>query len=176
MLKSFNNTNVTNTKQFNAALSGVFTAISGRNVQIQELLIIALEQSTKGGNLGWVSDIYNLALETQGINSKRIHTYIKEYMYSGTVTFDVKKGVFKKSVKADSVIANIEVSETWFDFGKKDTPKKEKDYLKSITTAINNATSETKGHHTQAEILKSIVASGMTIDTMMGLLEGMIEE
>ena len=177
MLKSFDKTNITNTKQFNTALSSVFTAIQGRHIQIQELLILGLEQSVKGGNLGWVSDIYKLALNTKGINSKRMYTYIKEYMYGGTITFDVKKEVFKKSVKAEEIIYNTSVVATWYDFdksGKKE--KKEIDYLERISKSIVNAKDDKKGHHSQADIIKTILKSGIELDGLLDILNAMVKE
>lgn len=175
-LTSYDATNITNAKQFNTALKTVFSAISSRNQQVQDLLILGVAQSAKGGNLGWVSDVYNFAVETKGINANRIHTYIKEYLYDNTITFDVKKKVFKKSVKADAVTPIIEQTETWFGFGKPDAVKKEKDYLASVTTAIKNAQSETKGMHSSSEVIKAVLASGISLSAMFDIMEAMVEE
>ena len=175
-LKSYDATNITNSKQFNTALNTVFGSISSRNQQVQDLLILGVAQSAKGGNLGWVSDVYNFAIETKGVNATRIHTYIKEYLYDNTVTFDVKKKVFKKSVKADAITPLVEQANTWFGFGKKEAVKKEKNYLESVTTAIKNAQSDTKGMHSSGEVIKAVLASGISLSAMFDIMESMVEE
>lgn len=174
-LKTFNAQNVTNTAQFSKALSSVFSGIQGRNNQVQQLIIIALEQARTGNNLSWLMDILVHAENTRGINLKKIHDYIVTYICKDTVEIRTKnKKVDGKPVKIRSLgtkkdsslelIALEKIDTTWFDYGKE--PRLEDiDYKAKLSRALQTAVN--KGKLSADDIVDALMLAEIPVTDMM---------
>jgi len=173
-LKQFDVNNVQTSKQFNSALSDVFAGITGRNKQLQQLLIVAVNEAARisGGqvtnNLSWLSAVLAKADETKGVNGQKIALYVKEVLCCKSVAWDVKKLTLKKSPSADVLEYNLAPEVSWYDFGKDPAVKEAFDYGKKLTSTVKAALDETKGGMTIAEVMEAIMAGGVT-STDLGL-------
>lgn len=178
-LTEYNNTNVTNTKQFVTATKLVFGSIAQRNIQIQQLLLIAVGEAAResGGqvtnNLDWLTTILNLGEETKGINLVKMVRYVKEVLCCNTVSWNSEKGKLNKvSDKKVKLSYNLEPTVTWFDHGKKETVAKAFDYSKRVTSAINSAMNNEKGGLTLAEVMVAVLSSDdVSIADLMNAIE-----
>jgi hypothetical protein len=177
-LTNYDNTNVTNTKQFVKATANVFNSIKERNAQIQQLLIIAVGEaaSIKGGqvtnNLDWLTRILVLAEETKGINLVKMVRYVKEVLCVNTVSWNSEKSrLAKVADKSVKLTYNVEPLTTWFEHGKKETVAKAFDYSKRVTSAINSAMDNEKGGLTLNEVMAAVMQSeGVTINELMNAI------
>ena len=178
MAKSFNTTNVTSTKQFNTAIKAVFGSIAERNLQVQELLIVAVNEAAResGGqitnNLDWLTSILGMAEETKGINLVKMVRYVKEVLCCNTVSWNSEKSrLAKVADKSVKLTYNVEPLTTWFEHGKKETVAKAFDYSKRVTSAINSAMDNEKGGLTLNEVMAAVMQSeGVTINELMNAI------
>ena len=173
-LKSFNSTNVTNTKQFTAACREVFAGVKARNNQIQQLLELGLAEAKResGGqvtnNLTWLSMVLNMAEEAKGINATKVAEYVKIELCLNTVSWDKKAKQLKKRGK-DMTLAykDSDITVAWYDYGKPDTVDRAFDYGKGIINAIKKAQDPEKGNMTAKDIIGCLAQAGMTIDSIL---------
>lgn len=164
-LKKYTSENVTNTKQFNQAISTVFGSIAQRNNQIQQLLIIAVNEASRvsGGqvtnNLDWLTRVLVVAEETKGVNLPKMVKYVKEVLCCNTVSWNSKKSrITKRQDKDVSLEYNTSPDTTWFDYGKKETVAKAFDYgKKRVTSVVTQALAEDKGGLTLSEVLQAVL-------------------
>jgi hypothetical protein len=178
-LKNYTTQNVTNTRQFNSALSTVFGSIAQRNNQIQQLLIIAVSEASResGGqvtnNLDWLTRILMVAQETKGVNLPKMVKYVKEVLCCNTVSWNSEKNrLAKVNDKAVKLTYNTSPDIACFDDGKKETVAKVFDYGKRVTAAINSALSEDKGGMTVAEVMQAVMASdAVSLNDLMQAIE-----
>lgn len=181
-LKSYNQTNVTNHKQFTKAIKDVFAGVAARNKQIQQLLIIAVNEAAResGGqvvnNLTWLSELMVLAEDTKGINATKLSEYVRVELCCNTVGWDKKTRQLKKKAKDTPLKYNLEPAHTWFDHGKPDTIEKAFDYGKRIESAISNALDPEKGGMTFAEVIKHVAQTGITVDDLIQAIQDNAEE
>ena len=88
-LTAYNNTNVTNTKQFVTASKLVFGSIAQRNDQVQQLLVIAVGEAARisGGqvtnNLDWLARSLNLIKLVIRLSS--LHTILNLLQHGSTM-------------------------------------------------------------------------------------------
>lgn len=178
-MKTFTNENVQNSKQFNSAINEVFGAIGSRNEQVQQLLVLSVLEAAKladngtvTNNLNWLTSLLVKAEQTKGINLLKLVRYVKEVLCLNTVTWNAEKSRLTK-VKDKAVVLQYDTAPTvtWFDYGKKETVKKAFDYGKRVTSAINNALDDDKGGMTKLEVVKAMLASGISGADMFDLLE-----
>lgn len=167
-LKQFDINNVQTSKQFNSALSDVFAGITGRNKQLQQLLIIAVNEAARisGGqvtnNLSWLSAVLAKADETKGVNGQKIALYVKEVLCCKSVAWDVKKLTLKKSPSADVLEYNLAPEVSWYDFGKDPSVKEAFDWHKKTLTAMKSALDEGKGNMSVMELMAIAMEAGVT--------------
>ena len=165
-LTQYNQSNITNSKQFNSALKTVFGSIAERNNQIQQLLIVAVNEAAResGGqvtnNLDWLSNALLMAQEAKGINVVKLSQYVKDVLCCGTICWNSKESKIKKTAaKNVKLTYNLEPKTTWFNYGKKETVAKAFDYSKRLTSAVDSAMSMEKGGLTINEVMLAILAS-----------------
>ena len=178
LMKTFNTSNVTSCKQFTTALTSVMQGISSRNVQLQELLMISVneacklkEDGTPQNNLNWLSLLLLQAEDTKGINLKKITAYVKEVLTCNTTAWDGKKKCLKKAGGVDAIMYDIVPSVTWFEYGTKPSIAKEFDGVKSIKNAINNAMDSDKGNMTKAQVLAVLATLDFSSEDLMNALD-----
>tara|TARA_R110000772_G_scaffold144025_2_gene253600 strand:+ start:16235 stop:16786 length:552 start_codon:yes stop_codon:yes gene_type:complete len=177
-MKTFNTENVTNSKQFVSALTSVMQGISGRNLQLQELLMLAVTEASKlkddgtpQNNLNWLSMLLVQAEATKGINLTKLTMYVKEVLTCNTTAWDKKKASLKKAGGVDSIMYDIVPSVTWFDYGKKPSIAKEFDGVKTIKNAINNAMDSEKGNMTKEQVLAVLTTLDFSTEDLMNALD-----
>jgi hypothetical protein len=175
-MKTFNSANITSSKSFLSACNSVFGGISGRNQQLQELLVIAVAQAAKvdsngnvGNNLSWLSSILVLAEQTNGINLAKIAVYVKEVLCQKTVKWDAKKQTLSKLNKDTSLSYNVEPSMSWYDYGKPAKLEAVFDVAGTLRRAIDN--SRKKGDASNSEILAVIASLDFTTAELMEAFE-----
>ena len=177
-MKTFDASNVTNSKQFTSALTSVMQGIAGRNKQLQELLLIAVNEASKlkedgtaQNNLNWLSLLLVQAEGTKGINLQKITMYVKEVLCCNTVAWDKKKASLKKAGGVDAIMYDIMPSVTWFEYGKKPSIAKEFDGAKSIKNAVTNALDPEKGAMTKAQVLAVLATMDFSSEDLMNAID-----
>ena len=127
-MKVFNTSNITSVKQFGAAINDVFSSIAARQEQIQQLCQIAVIEAARmvegrngelvhNNNLTWLSMLYNKAIDTKGLNAKRLKDYIENYLVVG-VTYSEKSQSFKRKNSKQAIEYTLNVTVKWYDYGK----------------------------------------------------------
>lgn len=169
-------TNINTHKAFSKAVSDVFSGIAGRNAQVQQLLVIAVNEAAResGGqvvnNLTWLSELMVMAEETKGINATKLSEYVRMVLCKNTVSWDKTKKQLKKKSKDTALEYDLTPAYPWFDHGKPDTVEKAFDYGKRVESAIRNALDPAKGGLTFAEVILHVAQTGITIQDMMEAL------
>lgn len=178
-LTTYTGKNVTNTKTFNSAITTVFSGIAGRNDQVQQLLLVAVNEAAKvsGGqvtnNLDWLTGLLNKAEQTNGINLNKLVKYVREVLCCNTISYNPeKKAISKKQDKNIKLSYNLTPDCTWFDYGKKATVQAAFDYGKRVTSAVNSAMLEGKGGLTLIEVMQAVMnGNDITIADLMNAME-----
>lgn len=166
-MKNFNVGEIQTSKQFNKALSEVFTGIAGRNNQLQQLLVIAVNEAAResGGqvtnNLSWLTSVLVMAEDTKGINATRIASYVKEVLCCKTVSWNNEKRVLCKT-QGKTLEYNTAPETTWMDYGRANKVKDAFDYEKKLTSLVTRCLDEEKGSMSTAEVLKAVMAGGVS--------------
>ena len=118
---------------FNKAVQTTFDGISARQSQLHQLLIIAFakaqtERTADDGTVSttddfrWLSTILAKAIETKGLNSKRMADWVNSCVSSpdsaSPLKWDTKTNQLKKSKAGITLVYNI--TGTWYEHGKPD--------------------------------------------------------
>lgn len=175
-MKTFNNTNITSTKSFLSACNAVFTGINGRNLQLQELLLVAVNEAAKvdkndnpSNNLSWLSSLLVMAEQTNGINLSKIVTYVKEVLCCNTVKWDAKKQTLNKVNKDTKLEYCTNPMDTWFNHGKPNNLDKEFDYEASLSRALDKFFD--KGNKTIADLAIILAKKEINVNDVMLAME-----
>ena len=181
-LAEYNVKNVSTSKQFNKAVDVVFTGISGRNNQVQQLLVLAVNEAAReaGGqvtnNLTWLSKVLAIANETKGVNATRIASYVKEVLCKNTVAWNKEKKSLKKSAQVAHLEYDIEPKTEWFNHGKADKVEAAFDYGKRVANSIMAALDDDKGGMSTGEVLQAVLKGGITSVDLGLALQFMADE
>lgn len=133
---------------FNKAVNEVFSGIAARQVQLHQLLIVAFakaqqqrEDGTTVDDFRWLSTILAKAIETKGLNSKRMADWINSCVSSPDSTtplkWEQKTSQLKKSKAGITLVYNI--VGTWYDYGKQDDVEKSFEFAKRLESLLKAA-------------------------------------
>lgn len=180
-LTKYTTDNVTSLKQLTKAVKTVFGAVSQRNEQIQQLLLVSVAEAAResGGqvtnNLAWLSNIIAVADNTKGVNAKRIVRYVVKVLCNDTVSYNSDKKVLsKKKDKTVKLDYNTNPDQTWYEFEKsKDSAKAAFDYGKRGVSAMIAARNKGDNPLSLGELFAQYLANEDCPDTIQDLMEAM---
>lgn len=176
-LKQYSQSNVTDTKSFRKAIGEVFAGVKARNLQIQQLLLVALAEASRvsngqpTNNLTWLSELLVLAEDTKGINATRIAEYVRIELCCNSVGWNKKKRQLVKRSKDVPLVYNTEPKCAWYDYGKPDSVDKAFDYGKSVINAVKKAIDPDKGGMTHKQIIECLAQVGFTVDDILDTID-----
>ena len=154
-LKSFNAATITTDGKFSAAVKDVFTGITARNQQIQQLLVIALFKAQSPASddpertvddFRWLSLLADSFEGCRGLSLQQFTDYLKAHVQTvggKSLRWDTKTQQFKKPEKG-VVMVYKQLVGTWFEFGKKPTLASAFSFDKSFHAVLNKAAKAAK--------------------------------
>lgn len=154
-LKAFNAASITTDGKFSAAIKDVFTGITARNQQIQQLLVIALfkaqapasdDPARTVDDFRWLSMLADSFEGCRGLSLQQFTDYIKAHVHTvdgKSLRWDSKTKQFKKPEKGVLMVYKP-LAGTWFEFGKKPTIASQFNLDKSFHAVLNKAAKAAK--------------------------------
>lgn len=162
-LKTFTPDSVRTDKNFSTAVLDVFSGVSARNQQIQQLIVIALNKAQTPAaddptrtvdDFRWLSLLADKFESTRGLNLQQFVDYLKAHVkceivqpdktvVTKSLLWDVKTKQFKKPVKG-AAVQYMQITGTWFEFGKKPTLAAAFNLTGSFSSLINKAAKQAK--------------------------------
>jgi len=133
---------------FNKAVNDVFAGITARQDQLQQLLVVAFakaqqqrEDGTTVDDFRWLSTILAKAIETKGLNSKRMADWINSCVSSPDtdrpLKYEQKTAQLKKSKAGIKLVYNVQG--TWYDYGKPDDVQKSFAFAQQLESLLKRA-------------------------------------
>lgn len=153
-LKTFTPDSVRTDKNFSTAVLDVFSGVSARNQQIQQLIVIAINKAQTPAaddvtrtvdDFRWLSLLADKFEQTRGLNLQQFVDYLKAHIKCGdkSLVWDVKTKQFKKPVKG-AAVQYMQITGTWYEFGKKPTLAAAFNLTGSFSSLINKAAKQAK--------------------------------